>query len=109
MILALNKHAALHLFTSADDAQRELEAIDVQQGAFEFCDVAGQRYSPTYTVPPNVSRLDWVQIGMFKLTASGELDPQLPARFIERAAHIEHTSIPTITSIEALRHELHKR
>lgn len=109
MILALDKHAALHLFASTDDAQRELEAIDVQQGAFEFCDTTGQRYSPSYTTPPNVSRLGGVQIGTFKLTASGGLDPQLPERFVERAAHIEHTSIPTITSIEALRHELHKR
>jgi hypothetical protein len=112
MILAIDKHAALHVFLSTEDAQRQLEAIDVQQDAFEFCDDRGHRYKPTFTHPPKVSRLGSfgvVDIGAFKLVAEGGIDAGLPRRFVERAAHIEHTSVPAVTSIETLRDELHKR
>ena len=108
MILALDRHAALYVFSSAEDAELELEAIDVQQDEFEFCDAAGQRYAVVYTSPPKVSRLG-IDIGAFKLAASDGIDPQLAERFVERAAHIEHTSIPAITSIEVLRDEIRKR
>jgi len=36
MILAIDKHSALYLFESAEEAESWLEAIDVQQEAFEF-------------------------------------------------------------------------
>jgi len=112
MILALDKHCALHVFVSTEDAERHLEAIDVQQDALEFCDTTGQRYAPTFTRSPQEWRfgpLGIVDVGMFKLVAEGGSDVALPDRFVERAAHIEHTSVPAITSIEALRDELHKR
>jgi hypothetical protein len=105
MILALNKHSALHVFASADEAQRYLEAIDVQQDAFEFCDASGQRYAPVILRPPGERRLGpfaIVDIGLFKLAAQGNIDSSLPERFVERAAHIEHTSFPAITSMEVL-------
>jgi hypothetical protein len=112
MILALDKHAALYVFSSAKDAERELEAIDVRQDEFQFCDATGQRYAVVYTVPPKVSRLGPVRsvdVGAFTLAAQGDADSTLPERFVERAAHIEHTSIPAFTGIEALRDELRKR
>ena len=112
MILALDKHAALYVFSSASDAESHLEAIDVQDDAFEFCDERGQRFSPTYTRPPKRSRLGpigFVSIGAFELTADGDIDSGLPESFVERAAHVEHTSFPDMTTIEDLRHELHKR
>ena len=112
MLLALDKHSALHVFASAEDAERHLEAIDVQQDAFEFCDMQGQRYSPTYTRAPKERRLGplgSVDVGAFKLVAVDGIDLELPKRFVERGAHIEHSSIPAISSIEVLRDELHKR
>ena len=112
MILALDKHLALHVFTSAEDAQRHLEAIDVQQNAFEFCNASGQRYTPIFTRPPREWRLGpigMVEVGTFRLVAEGGIDSGVPERFVERAAHIEHTSFPLITSIEILRNELYKR
>ena len=112
MILALDKHSALHLFASTEDAQRHLEGIDVQQDAFEFCDATGQRYAPEFTRPPRERRLGpiaIVDVGLFKLVAQGGIDSALPERFVEQAAHIEHTSFPAITSIEVLKDELHKK
>ena len=108
MILALDKHAALYIFSSTKEAERELEAIDVQQGEFEFCDSNGQRYSITYSVPPKMSRLGAVEIGAFKLGAAGQIDPALPLGFIERAAHVEHTSISELATIQALKDILRK-
>ena len=112
MILALDKHGALHVFASTEDAERDLEAIDVQQDVFEFCDVRGQRYSPIYTRPPKESRLGpfgIVDIGAFKLIAHGGVDAGLPGSFIIRAHHLEHSSVPAITSIVALQEELQRR
>jgi len=112
MILALDKNGALYVFTSTSEAERELEAIDVQQDSFEFCDARGQRYSPTYTRPPKRSRLGpfgFVDIGAFTLVAEGDTDSGLAESFIRRARYIEHTSVPSITSIEALRDELHRQ
>lgn len=112
MILAIDEDGALEIFTSVEDAERGLEAIDVQQSAVEFCDGRGQRYSPIYIRPPRESRLGpigIVDIGAFRLRAEGEIDPSLPQRFIARARHIEHTSIPSITTLEELQNELHKK
>lgn len=114
MILALDKDAALYVFSSALEAQRYLEAIDVQQDAFDFCDDRGQRYCPSYTIPPKVSQCDpmgLVDIGAFKLVAEGDVDARLLKSILERAAYIEHSSVPaiTITGIENLRNELRKR
>src|SRR5947208_414098 len=78
IILAIDKYAALYVFTSTADAERELEAIDVRQSVFEFCDSIGQRYSPTYIIPPKVSRLGGIEIGTFKLRAIAGIDSQLP-------------------------------
>jgi hypothetical protein len=111
MILAIDKHSALYVFISADEAECHLEAIDVRQDGFEFCDVRGQRYAPAYTIPPKVSRpgpLGVVDIGAFRLVAEGGIDSGLPERFVERAAHLGHSSIPAIASIEALRNEMRK-
>lgn len=112
MILALDKHAGLYVFSSANDAERELEAIDVQQDEFEFCDGTGQRYAAVYTVPPRESRLGplrTVDIGAFTLAAQEGVDPTLPESFVQRAAHIEHTSIPALASINALRDEIRRQ
>ena len=112
MVLAIDKHAALYVFSSTQEAERELEAIDVQQGKFEFCDLAGQQFAVSYTIPPKVSGcgpIRSIAIGAFKLTPEGDLDSTLPERFINRAGHIEHTSIPGITSIELLMGEIQKR
>jgi len=112
MILALDKHAALYVFSSTKEAELELEAIDVQQDEFEFCDAMGQRYSIHYPIPPKVSQLGpvgIVDIGAFTLSVEGDVDPTLVARVVERATHIEHTSISEFSSIEALRDALQKR
>jgi hypothetical protein len=109
MILALDKYSALYVFASTEDAQQWLEAIDVQRDAFEFCDAEGRHYVPEFIRPPRERRfgpIGTVDVGLFKLVAQGDVDPALAEKFVGRAAHIEHTSFPTINTIEELRHEL---
>lgn len=111
MILGLDKRGALYLFSSPMDAERELEAIDVQQDEFEFCDAMGRRYAVVYTIPPEESRLGplrIVEIGAFRLIAQDGIEPGLIDRFIEAASHIGHSSVPGITSTKALRDSLRR-
>jgi hypothetical protein len=112
MILGLDRYGALHIFDSPADAERQLEAIDVKDDAFEFCDSSGQKYSPLYTRPPKLSKIGpfgVVDIGLFRLSPEGKPDLKQAEDLLERAAHIESASIPGITSIEDLREELRKR
>jgi len=112
MILAIDENDALHVFTSVEDAERELEAIDVQQSVLEFSDGRGQRFSPVYTRPPTETRIGpigIVDIGAFRLLAVGEIDPSLPQSFIKRATYIEHTSIPSITTLQELQNEVQRQ
>lgn len=112
MILGLDRHGALYIFASTEDARGYLEAVDVQQADFEFCDAFGQKYSPFYIRPPKESRLGpigHVDIGTFNLKVEGKLDPTLPEKLMTRARHIEHTSFPSVTDVPKLRDELSRR
>ncbi len=105
IILAIDKYDALYIFESTKDAEA-LEAIDVREDAFEFCDARGQRYSPRFRQSPKPLRPGVANAGASRLVAEGDLDPRLPHLFLERAAYVKHTSIWNITSIEAVRDEL---
>jgi hypothetical protein len=112
LIIALDKHGALQVFASAQEAEQYLEAIDVRQDAIEFCDVRGQRYLPAYTRQPKESRfgpLGVIDIGAFKLVREGDIQPGLAESVVARASHVEHASVPGITSIEDLRDDLRKQ
>ncbi len=106
MILALNKHHALFVFNSITEAEVHLEALDVQQEAIEFCDKRGQRYLPSYTIPPGESHfgpLRTISVGAFRLVAEGKPDAGLTEAFLKRTAHLEHSSISSIQSINEAR------
>ena len=112
MILALDEHDALYVFSSTEDAERELEAMDVKKYKFEFCDESGQRFEAVYPVPPRMSRVGiirGVDVGAFRLMAKGAADAALPAKVVGRAAYIEHTSVSGVSSLESLRAELNKQ
>jgi hypothetical protein len=106
MILALNKHDALCVFSSLQEAESYLEAVDVQQEAIEFCDERGLRYSPVYTILPHVARfgpLTTIEIGMFRLRAEPAINAELPGTFLQRAAVLEYSSIRTVNGLESAR------
>ena len=41
MFLVLDRNAELDVYSSAEDAERDLEAIDVENAEYEFCDDTG--------------------------------------------------------------------
>lgn len=57
MILGINRNGELHVFTSITDVEQALEAIDVKEDLFEFCDGNGQTYLPVFIRAPNVTKL----------------------------------------------------
>ena len=106
MILAIDKHHALFVFSTLGEAEVHLEAWDVQQDAVDFCDERGQRYLPSYVIPPKesgIGPLRTIDIGTFRLVSEGLPDAELPEAFLKRAVHLEHSSIPEIHSIDEAR------
>ena len=83
MILALDTDSVLHLFPSEEQASKDLEAIDIENHEYEFCDDAGQGFSAEITTPVTP-----FGSGTFKLVPSGAPDPGLPQSFLDRAREI---------------------
>jgi hypothetical protein len=44
MLLVLDKDACLYIFDSIDAAESDLEAIDIENDEYQFCDESGQPY-----------------------------------------------------------------
>ena len=83
MLIVLDKDCEVHLFASITEAQRELEAIDVENLEFEFCDDRGQRFRPQITSPVTAFRA-----GAFALHPDGSPDKVLPLSILARAVHL---------------------
>ena len=74
MLLVLDKDACLYIFDSVDAAQGDLEAIDIENDEYEFCDESGQPYAGEL-VPSR---------GGFRIAPRGSPNPSLPLSFIDR-------------------------
>lgn len=99
MLLAIDKHGALQILASPQEAETHFEAIDVEDRAFEFCDTDGQRYEARYIRQAKRGR--WtIDIGAFQLVLSGAINENLPREFIKRAGDVESS---TVLGVETLR------
>ncbi|HKP36511.1 MAG TPA: hypothetical protein VJT71_06605 [Pyrinomonadaceae bacterium] len=103
MLLVLDRDAELHLFRSADHAQRQLETIDIENAEYEFCDIAGQRFVPQITSPVGTFRS-----GTFQLRPDGIADQSIPLSFVARAKTLG-TPCGEITSLDILRERVARR
>jgi hypothetical protein len=74
MLLVLDKDACLYIFDSIDAAESDLEAIDIENDEYQFCDDAGRPYTGEL-VPCRPG---------FRIVQRGSPDPSLPLSFIER-------------------------
>ncbi len=85
MMLVLETNGGLlHLFASAAEAELDLEAIDVQNGEYEFCDDTGQRFVAEVTAPVTTLRA-----GSFRLRPAGVPDRGVVASLLSRARCLE--------------------
>ena len=84
MILALEKDdGSLHLFASVPEAESHFEAIDVENGEYEFCDDNGQRL-----VPEIVAAITAFQAGSYRLRPGGAPDGELVSSVVSRAHYL---------------------
>ena len=81
MILVLETNGnLLHPFSSAEEAESRLEAIDIENGAYEFCDDTGRRF-----VTEIVTHVTRFHAGSFRLKPDAAPDKALVASFLFRA------------------------
>lgn len=80
MLLVLDRDNYLHVYDSVEQAERDLETIDVELGEYEFCDECGQPYIGDVLEPVETFRS-----GRFRIVPRGPRDPGLPAKFVSRA------------------------
>jgi hypothetical protein len=84
MILALEKDdASLHLFASVSEAETHFEAIDVQNGEYEFCDERGQRLAPEIVAP-----ITTFGAGSYRLRPMGAPERALFSSLVSRARYL---------------------
>jgi hypothetical protein len=87
MIIALEKDdGSLFVFASISEAQTWFEAIDVENGEYEFCDDAGQRF-----VGEIVSPVRMFRAGSYTLKPDGVADRAVVASLLSRARSLERS------------------
>jgi hypothetical protein len=81
MILVLEiDDGSLFLYPSLAEAESHLEAIDVENGEYEFCDDTGQRFVGEIVVPVTT-----FQPGNFRLRPDGTPERAVIASIVARA------------------------
>jgi len=90
----------LHLFSSVSEAELHLEAIDIENQEYEFCDDAGQRFIGEITAPVTVFRS-----GSFHVRPEGLPDRTIIESFLNRARSLDRFC-NGITSLDDLRKRL---
>jgi hypothetical protein len=103
MILAIDRDGVLYAFDTMEHVSKEVEAIDIENGEYEFVDDTGQRLMPKIVDP-----VTSIRKGTFRLVSSGEPDQLYLESFIDRAREIADTGAG-ISSIAQLRSVLKGR
>ena len=97
MLLVLDRDNCLSIHRSVNDAEADLETIDVENGEYEFCDESGQPYVGEVLKPvTKFSR------GAFRIVSQGARDPGLPAAFVSRASECS-SKVPELKSLNDAR------
>lgn len=101
MVLVLeNNGNLLYLFSSVLEAESRLEAIDVENQEYEFCDDVGQRFVGEITAPVTMLRS-----GSFRLHPEGLPDRTIIESFLNRARSLDRVC-NGIKSLDDLRKHL---
>ena len=85
MMLVLETNGGLlHLFSDAAEAESHLEAIDIENGEYEFCDATGQRFVGELVAP-----VGFFRSGSFRLRPDGVPNRAVVASILSRARSLE--------------------
>ncbi len=96
MILAIDMDKNIHLFSSEEQVYKQIEAIDVENGEYEFCNEHGRRFFGEITTPVTTFKS-----GLFRLVA-GEVDATLLNVFISGARALSQGT-SEISTLDELR------
>jgi len=91
----------IEVFRSADAPPSWIEAIDIENGEYRFCDERGQRYKGTITHPPG-----WFKAAEFRLLPEGSPSLNNALELIDGAQGIEPND--QFPNLESLRRYLTK-
>ena len=72
------------MFSSAAEAESYVEAIDIENGEYEFCDDTGQRFVGELIAP-----VGFFDAGSLRLRADGVPDRAVVASMLSRARSLE--------------------
>jgi hypothetical protein len=87
MMLVLETNGnLLSLFSSVADAESDLEAIDIENNEYEFCDDTGQQFLGEIIAPVTM-----FCHGNFRLKPDGQPDKANVASIVFRARSLERT------------------
>lgn len=97
MIFAFDTCGVLRLYESETFVIKDIEAIDIENHEYEFCDHYGRKISAEITKP--ITRM---RGGDFKLNYSNSIDPLLPMQFLDKAKELGNTCLG-ISTLNELR------
>ena len=100
MMLVLERNGnLLHLYSSAADAESNLEVIDIENAEYEFCDTSGQRF-----VAEIINPVTKLRSGSFRLKPEGKPDRSVVASFILRTQTLDRScdGVKTLTDLKKL-------
>jgi hypothetical protein len=86
MLIVLDTDGIVNLFASPEEAEKHLEAIDIEDNEYEMCDERGQRY-----VGKLLSPITAMRPGTFRLEPEGWPSPPALASILGRAQSVDTT------------------
>jgi hypothetical protein len=84
MMLILRDDPVIEIFDSPDNPPGWIEAIDIANNEYQFCDDDGQRYVGVVTRPSS-----WFRHPLYELKPAGSPDPANALALVDRAVAIE--------------------
>ena len=83
-MLILRDDPVIEVFDSPDHPPSWIEAIDIENAEYQFCDDHGQRYIGVITRPSG-----WIRNAKFQLRPEGRADLKKAMALVDRAEQIE--------------------
>jgi hypothetical protein len=97
MMIILRDDPVIEIFASPDKPPNWIEAIDIENGEYAFCDEDGQRYTGIITQPAG-----WFRSAAFVLQPDGLPDMANAIAIVDRAVAIEpNDEFPDLASLRS--------
>ena len=110
MIFVFLDDSTLDVIANLEEAQRNYEGIDVEDGVYQFFDVTGSYLEPRFIEPNKTGRflgiVSWVESGQFELIPNTETDEDINLYLAETS---EINPNPYFSSLEEVRQFFKKK